>query len=86
MAVSTSDKIYCKNCNYFLAAEAVSTTFATLLLVYPSTIVPLYKNKFFADYLLKKKDYTLASYSSLEKSKLQVVVHSGSIEITAIYK
>jgi hypothetical protein len=55
-------------------------------LVYPSTIVPLYKNKFFADYLLKKKDYTLASHNSLEKTKLQVVVHSGSIEITAIYK
>ena len=79
MAVSTSDKIYCKNCSYFLAAEAMSTTFATLFLVYPSTIVPLYKNKFFADYLLQKKDKTLASYNSLEKSKLQIVVHSGSI-------
>ncbi len=48
--------------------------------------MPLLKNKFFSDYFLKKGDATLASYSSIEKSKIQVTVHSGSIEISANYK
>ncbi len=36
--------------------------------------------------MLKKNDTTLASYNSLEKSKIQIAVHSGSIEITANFK
>jgi hypothetical protein len=65
LAVSTADTVYCTACDYFLAAEALTTTFATLFLVYPETVVPLLRNKFFSDYLLKKDDQTLASYNSL---------------------
>lgn len=49
-------------------------------------MVPLLKNKFFSDYLEKKGENTLASYNNVEKTKLQITVHSGSLEVTALYK
>ena len=44
------------------------------------------KNKFFSDYFKKKNDYTLARYNNIEKTKIIVRVHTGILEIKAIYK
>lgn len=49
-------------------------------------MVPLLKNKFFSDYFENKGEKTLANYKNVEKMKLQITVHSGSLEITALYK
>ena len=84
--VGTKDKGYCTNCDYFVAAEALETTFATLYLVYPETVVPLLRNKFFSDFIVEKGASTLASYNNIEKTKLQITVHSGELEVTASYK
>lgn len=49
-------------------------------------MVPLLKNKFFSDYFEKKGEKTLANYKNVEKMKLRITVHCGSLEITALYK
>jgi hypothetical protein len=84
--VASSDKIFCTKCDYFVAVQALSTTFSTLFLVYPETVIPLLKNKFFSDFILSKGQKTLASYNNVEKTKIQLTVHSGSLQITALYK
>jgi hypothetical protein len=74
------------DCYYFVAAEALSTTFSTIYLVYPQTVVPLLRNKFFSDFIAKKDEQTLAAYNSVEKTQLKITVHSGELEITARFK
>jgi len=86
LSVNQKDSVYCVNCDYFVAAKATTSTFATIYLVYPQTVVPLLTNKFFSDYLTSVNDQTLASYTRTEKTNLQITVHTGELEVTAVYK
>lgn len=51
LAVSSKHSQFCKNCNYFLAVEALRPTLTTLFLSDPETIVPLVPGKLFRDIL-----------------------------------
>lgn len=77
LSVSKKDSVYCTNCDYFVAAKATTSTFATIYLVYPQTVVPLLTDKFFSDYLASTGDQTLASYTRTDKTTLQITVHTG---------
>lgn len=55
-------------------------------MVYPQTTITLTEGHFLSDYLAKKDDYTLATYNRLEKTQVSIKVHSGSVNIMAVYK
>jgi len=48
-----------------LAVEGIQNTEATLYLTYPQTIIPLLAGKVLSDFILKKSDFTLASYNRI---------------------
>ena len=66
--------------------EALKSSFSTLVLAYPMSLVTLTENKFLSDELRLKNDILYLAYKRVEKTKLKVSVHKGAIEISAFYK
>jgi hypothetical protein len=71
---------------YLLGQEALRNTEATLYFTYLSTIVSLTTNNSFSDYLRKKGQSSLPSINTIEKTKLQISVDSGEVDIKPVYK
>lgn len=86
LSIDKTSSIFCANCHYILAVEALKSSFSTLVLAYPMSLVTLAENKFLSDELHLKNDILYLAYKRVEKTKLKVSVHKGAIEISAFYK
>jgi hypothetical protein len=86
MFIDQKSPHFCVKCNYFLGVKALKNTESTIYLTSVQTIIPIVPGKILSDYLSHKGSYTLASYNRLERTKLQINVHQGEVEISAFYK
>jgi len=84
--VDSRHKMFCSNCDYLLAVEALQNTEATLYLAYSQTIITLYPKRYLHDHLENIYDYTLVKYKGFQKIKLALDLHQGAVKVSAFYK
>jgi hypothetical protein len=86
LSIDKTNSLFCESCHYILAVEALKSSFSTLVLAYPMSLVTLPENKFLSDELHLKNDILYLAYKRVEKTKLKLSVHKGGIEVSAFYK